>query len=132
MQAVSVVGVDAGKRSMEVVRMFPEKSEIQRGRFSTGVKGREHFKKWLKREDVVLIEAGTGTFFLAKKIIRDVGCEVIPLNPGKLATIFKSLKKTDREDALKLARLGLRNPKEELPMVPIPTDEEEECRKILS
>lgn len=127
-----VVGVDAGKRHMEVVRVFKENQEIQRGSFSTNEVGRERFRKWLKSNDTVLIEISSGTLLLAKEIKRYVSCEVILLNPGDLAVIYRSLKKTDREDALKLARLGLRIPREELPEIPMPTDEEESCRQLLS
>jgi transposase len=38
------------------------------------------------------------------------GHEVLVLNPGDVRTIYASLKKTDQEDALKLARLAQRNP----------------------
>ncbi|EKR25171.1 hypothetical protein LEP1GSC087_1644 [Leptospira interrogans serovar Bataviae str. L1111] len=41
------------------------------------------------------------------------------MNPGDLATIYQSLKKTDKEDSLKIARLIQRHPIEELPTVPI-------------
>jgi transposase len=53
------------------------------------------------------------------------------LNPGKLAIIYKSTKKTDSEDAMKIARLILRNPKEELPIVAIPSEREEKERAIV-
>ncbi|EMY77816.1 transposase domain protein [Leptospira weilii serovar Ranarum str. ICFT] len=52
------------------------------------------------------------------------------MNPGDLATIYQSLKKTDKEDSLKIAKLIQRYPKEELPVVPIPTDEEEDNRRL--
>ncbi|EMN88852.1 hypothetical protein LEP1GSC108_1088 [Leptospira weilii str. UI 13098] len=39
--------------------------------------------------------------------------QVIVLNPGDLAMIYQSLKKTDKEDSLKIARLIQRYPKEE-------------------
>ncbi|EMN00375.1 hypothetical protein LEP1GSC035_2723, partial [Leptospira noguchii str. 2007001578] len=35
---------------------------------------------------------------------------MIVLNPGDLATIYQSLKKTDKEDSLKIARLIQRFP----------------------
>jgi hypothetical protein len=49
----------------------------------------------------------------------EIGCEVIPLNPGELWIIWKFRKKTDREDALKIAKY-LRD-----------TPEEERCRVLL-
>ena len=52
------------------------------------------------------------------------------MNPGDLATIYNSLKKTDKEDALKLARLIKSIPREELPEVTIPSEKEEDSRDI--
>ncbi|AKH77762.1 hypothetical protein BRAT_12340 [Leptospira interrogans serovar Bratislava] len=40
------------------------------------------------------------------------------------------MKKTDKEDSLKIARLIQRHPIEELPTVPIPNDEEEDNRRL--
>ncbi|EMF72749.1 transposase domain protein [Leptospira interrogans serovar Canicola str. LT1962] len=42
------------------------------------------------------------------------------------------MKKTDKEDSLKIARLIQRHPIEELPTVPIPNDEEEDNRRLCS
>jgi len=127
-----IVGIDAGKRHMEVVRLYRGSEEIQRCNLSTNETGRNRLKKWLKANDTVLIEASSGTFLMAKEIKKEVGSDVIVLNPGDLAIIYKSLKKTDKEDALKLARLGLWIPREKLPEVPVPTDEEEDYRRLLS
>ncbi len=63
---------------------------------------------------------GSQSFRIAKSILNK-GIQVIVLNPGDLATIYQSLKKTDKEDSLKIARLIQRFPIEELPIVPIPT-----------
>jgi transposase len=117
---------------MEVVRLYPDKKDIERGNFSTNETGKMRLKKWLKPSDTVLIEVSSGIFLMVKEIIRDVGCEVLVLNPGDLAVIYRSLKKTDKEDALKLARLGLWIPREKLPVVPLPTDEEEDWRRLVS
>ena len=53
-----------------------------------------------------------------------MGCTVYVLNAGKLHIIFKSLKKTDKEDALRIAKFIQRIPEEELPTVIIPGGEE--------
>lgn len=131
-EKAGIVGIDASKKHMEVVRLFKDEKSIERGNFSTDAAGKDRLKKWLKSKDTVMIEASSGIFLLVKEIIRDVGCEVLVLNPGDLAVIYKSLKKTDREDALKLARLGLWIPRDKLPVVPVPTDEEEDCRRLVS
>ncbi|EKO33137.1 transposase [Leptospira santarosai str. MOR084] len=84
---------------------------------------------WLNPNDVVDLEAGSQSFRIAKSILNK-GIQVIVLNPGDLATIYQSLKKTDKEDSLKIARLIQRYPMEELPTVPVPTDEEEDNRRL--
>ncbi|EMY52010.1 transposase domain protein [Leptospira interrogans serovar Copenhageni str. M20] len=76
---------------------------------------------------------GSQSFRIAKSILNK-GVQVIVHSayPGNLATIYQSLKKTDKEDSLKIARLIQRHPIEELPTVPIPNDEEEDNRRLCS
>lgn len=62
----------------------------------------------------------------------EVGCEVVLLNPSQLVLIYRSLKKNDKEDALKLARLVQKYTNEELPKVELPTEHEENLRQILT
>jgi len=122
------VGIDVSKKQLEVLR-YHEKGRHERFRAGTNREGIEKLLRWLKPKDVVILEAGSQTFRLAKEI-RKFGYEAIVLNPGDVATIYSSLKKTDAEDALKLARLAHRNPREELPEVMVPTDEEEDARRL--
>ncbi|EMN89960.1 transposase, IS116/IS110/IS902 family [Leptospira weilii str. UI 13098] len=122
------VGIDCGKKSLEVVRINTE-NLLERRQFSTTENGINSLLKWLTLNDIVGLEAGSQSFRIAKSILNK-GIQVIVLNPGDLATIYQSLKKTDKEDSLKIARLIQRYPKEELPVVPIPTDEEEDNRRL--
>ena len=87
---------------------------------------------WLNKSDIVALEAGNQSFRLAKKIMKKVKCDVVILNPSYLAMIYQSLKKTDKEEALKLARLIKRIPREELPEVPLPSAKEEKARRLVS
>lgn len=57
---------------------------------------------------------------------------MVVLNPGKLAIIYTSTKKTDKENALKIARLLETMPEEYLPLVPLPSEAEEEMRRLAS
>lgn len=98
----------------------------------TDQKGLKKVIKWLSKEDFVALEAGNFAFYLSKHIEKNVGCQVVVLNPGNLATIYNSMKKTDKEDALKLARLISRIPREELPEVKAPTEKEQKARAIAS
>ena len=81
---------------------------------------------------MVALEAGNQSFRLTKRIMKKVKCDVVILNPSDLAMIYQSLKKTDKEDALKLARLIKRIPREELPEVPLPSAKEEKARRLVS
>ncbi|EKO15145.1 transposase [Leptospira kirschneri str. H1] len=127
-QEVKYVGVDCGKKSIEVVRINSENS-LERRQFSTTESGINNLLQWLTLNDIVGLEAGSQSFRIAKSILNK-GVQVIVLNPGNLATIYQSLKKTDKEDSLKIARLIQRFPIEELPTVPIPNDEEEDNRRL--
>jgi transposase len=78
------------------------------------------------------IEAGALSFVLAREIEREVKAKVYVLNPGKLHMIFRSVRKTDTEDAMKIARFIASNPEEALPVVSIPSEKEEACRALVS
>ena len=125
------VGIDVSKRSLQVVR-HNSSGDKEWLNVSTDEVGLKELMNWLHKKDKVGLEAGSQSFYLAKKIIREVSCEVIALNPGDLATIYASLKKTDKEDALKIARMVQRIPRKELPEVALPTDKEERIRKLVS
>ncbi|EMO38917.1 transposase, IS116/IS110/IS902 family [Leptospira noguchii serovar Autumnalis str. ZUN142] len=117
-QDSNYVGIDCGKKNLEVIRINSE-NPPERRQFSTTENGINNLLNWLNPNDVGL-EAGSQSFRIAKSILNK-GIQVIVLNPGDLATIYQSLKKTDKEDSLKIARLIQRFPIEELPVVPIPT-----------
>lgn len=122
------VGIDLGKKTHECVRINDDDSLTWfKGKIDKDIKS---LLKWLKPNDVVAIEAGTQSFRIAKTIKAKTECEVLVLNPGDLQIIYKSLRKIDKDDALKLARMAKRFPKEELSVVSIPTDEEEDARRL--
>lgn len=123
------VGIDLGKRSLECVRIIPN-GKYERFRCTVDEIGK--LFKWLNKNDMIAMETGNQAFRIAKQISNKVECEVVVLNAGDLATIYRSLKKTDKEDALKLARMIQRIPKEELPEVKIPSDDEEDARSLSS
>ena len=61
-----------------------------------------------------------------------MGCRVLVLNAGDLAIIYKSVKKTDLEDAGKLAWLLDKMSDDELPVVTPPSEQEEHRRALVS
>jgi transposase len=124
------VGIDVGKRTMEV-RFIDGDFKVHAWQGKTDGQGRAKLASQIKPGDIVGIEAGVLGFAIAKDL-RRAGAEVLLLNPGKLAIIYATTKKTDAEDALKLARLVQRFTPSELPVVNAPSEEEERDRELVS
>lgn len=122
------VGIDLSKKQMEIIRLSSDGSKL-RFRVDTTQSGEKSLLRWLRNDDLIILEAGSQAFRIAKRLMSE-GYEVLVLNPGDVRTIYASLKKTDQEDALKLARLAQRNPVEELPTVRIPDDKDEDARRL--
>lgn len=125
------VGIDLGKRSMEVRIIDDADNGIRKWNGKTDLAGRARLYKQLKAGDLVALEACSLAFVMAREIIEQTEAKPIVLNPSRLAIIYRSLKKTDSEDAMKLARLIQRIPQAELPLVPLPTEEEQEIRALV-
>lgn len=124
------VGIDIGKRTMEV--RIKDENRVIAWNGKTDAVGRDRLIDILLPTDRIAIEAGNLAFIIAKEIIAKKGSDVLVLNPGELQIIYKSLKKTDKEDALKLARMVEKYEDEELPIVNIPTETEEKNRALVS
>lgn len=125
------VGIDLAKKSMEVC-ILEDGEPVVRSSCTTDTAGRAQLGKRLKSDDTVAVEACALAFVLARQLEREVGCKVLVLNPGKLAMIWQSTRKTDKEDARKLASLVQRYPEEELPVVAVPDEREEQMRSTVS
>ena len=125
------VGIDVGKRTYALAAIDPQGGVI-RSNGKTGEAGRAALCGKLRRTDKVALEAGNMAFIIAKELKERVGCEVVVLNASKLALIYGSMKKTDKEDALKLARIVEQFRDGQLPTVPVPGDQEMERRKLLA
>jgi transposase len=139
------VGIDIGKRTWEMAIITrtgkfrtneqgdvepEEKTTRYSGR--TSAEGRVKLYGKLEAGDKVALEAGNLAFIMAKEMGKAVGCQVRVLNPSHLAVIYATDKKTDKEDALKLAQLVCDRPDSRLPLVAVPSDEEMEKRKLVS
>jgi len=124
------VGIDLGKRTYEVAIVGKGGVKISNGK--TCVAGRQSLYKKLREQDKVALEAGNLAFIIAKEIEAAVGCRVYVLNPSHLPLIYGSMKKTDKEDSLKLAHIVEDFQEERLPVVPVPSDKEMERRKLLA
>jgi len=126
---VRFVGIDLGKRTYEAA--FVKNGAVTRSNGRTCAAGRRTLYNKLKPTDKVAIEAGNMAFIMAKEIEAAAGCKVYVLNPSNLALIYASMKKTDKEDSLKLAHIIEDFQEHRLPVVPVPSDKEMNRRKIL-
>ena len=122
------VGIDLAKRSMQVCTVNEENAVIERRGLKTDESGRQLLCAFLRKEDVVGMEVCGYANKLARLLQKQVGCAVHLLNPGGLVMVWKSRKKTDKEDALKLAKYLRDTPEAEWVEVPLPSEEEEGFR----
>ena len=125
------VGIDIGKRTYQVAIVGKE-GKVAESNGRTTLAGRQKLYGKLRAEDKVALEAGNLAFIMAKELKEVVGCEVKVLNPSQLALIYGTMKKTDKEDALKLAHILEDYKDERLPEVPVPSEEEMGRRKLLA
>jgi len=125
------VGIDLGKRTYEAA-FVGKGGKVTMSNGKTYIGGRQALYKKLRRGDKVALEVGNLAFIIAKEIEAAVGCQVYVLNPSRLALIYASMKKTDKEDALKLAHIVEDMKEERLPVVPVPSEKEMKRRKILA
>jgi transposase len=125
------VGIDLGKRTYEVA-IVGNRGKVTLSNGKTTAAGRQALYKKLRKEDKVALEAGNMAFIMAKEIQKFVGCRVYVLNPSHLALIYGSMKKTDKEDSLKLAHILEDFREERLPEVVVPSDKEMGRRKLLA
>jgi len=125
------VGIDLGKRTYEM-SIVGKGGKVSASNGKTFPAARQALYKKLQPTDKVALESGNLAFTMAKEIEAAVGCQVYVLNPSNLALIYGSMKKTDKEDSLKLAHILEDFNEERLPVVPVPSDKEMRRRKMLS
>ena len=126
------VGLDIGKKTYQMA-IVGKGGKVSMSNGKTHPAGRQALYNQLRSGDKVALEAGNMAFTMAKEIEQAVaGCRVYVLNASHLALIYGSMKKTDKEDALKLAHILEDCKEERLPVVPVPSDKEMRSRKLLS
>lgn len=124
------VGIDLGKQSY-VLRLIDGR-KVTGWTGKTNPEGRKELYKRLRPNDKIAVEACSMAFIMNKEFKEQTGNEFYILNPQKLFQIYLTDKKTDKEDALKLAKELRDKPEEDLPRVFPPTEEMKKARKILS
>jgi transposase len=95
-------------------------NRIERHGLTTDEKGRKLLARLLRKTDEAGYEVCRYGNRLARMLQKETGCEVVALNPGDLRIIWKRRtcgpgKKTDKEDALRIAKY-LRDTPEDIPL----------------
>ena len=125
------VGIDMGKRSY-VLRLIDADGKVTGWTGKTTPEGREALYKRLRATDKIAVEACSQAFTMDREFRGLTGTALYILNPNKLFQIYMTDKKTDKEDALKLAKELRDRPEEDLPRVFPPTERTMRRRKIMS
>ena len=119
------IGVDLHKTNF-VVCFLSEDDRTRIETFALDKAGLSRFKRKLKPEDKLAVEASANTFYFCRQI-KDRLAEIVVVDTYRFAVIARSKKKTDKADAAALARflkLGY------LPSVPMPTEQVEQLRHL--
>lgn len=98
------VGMDVGDEYCHLAALDCEGELVEETRITTSRKSVDAYFARIPRSRVV-VEAGTHSRWISR-IIEKGGHEVIVANPRRLALIYGSDSKSDRNDAVSLARLG--------------------------
>ncbi len=133
MQYERAFGLDLSKKTFHGCIL--DGPDLASRHFFTGEMGQQGKAKLagrLCKGDLVLMEAGTASFSLARFLLENTESEVVVLNPAKLYNIFNSTLKTDKADSEKIAKIARTMPRDEWPTVSIPTREEQAERSVVS
>ena len=125
------VGIDLGKFEYTIAIISKNgKVSIHKGK--TSPKARVSLYRLLEKSDRIALEAGNLAFIMTREIQQQAGSEVLVLNSAKLPFIWDAPTKTDKEDAMKLARLVEERRDDQLPLVPLPSENEMARREVIS
>jgi transposase len=120
------IGVDLHKTNF-VVCFLSEDDKAQIETFTLDQPGLSRFKRRLRKDDLLAVEACANTFYFCRQIKDRVG-EIKVVDTYRFAVIARSKNKTDKKDAAMLARflkLGW------LPEVPQPSEQIQQLRHLL-
>jgi len=109
-----------------VVCFLSEDDRSQTETFILNAQGLSRFKRRLRPDDQLAVEASANTFYFCRQV-KDRLAKVVVVDTYRFAVIARSKKKTDKKDAAMLARflkLGW------LPEVPVPSEPIEQLRHL--
>lgn len=122
------IGLDVHKRTVYITELREDGSINEQYEFANAEESWVEFKsRYLDMRPEIALEVSTSGKYVAR-LLRNMGFSVHPADPVKLALIFNTAKKNDREDSYKLAkllRLG------ELPEVYLPSQFSDDLRSIV-
>ena len=131
----AVIGLDLGKQTYSGCRLSGEgyaKRHNFTGKMTRGDDGYACLLEKIGDGDLVIMEAGSSSFNLARFLMNSTEAEIVVLNPAQLRLIWDSQRKTDKADAMKLACIGRDMKKEAWPTVSVPSEEEQAERSVVS
>lgn len=134
-EGARIIGLDLAKKSFVGCILSGEgfvKKQIFHGTMNQDETGWQRLTYRIKADDLVLMEAGTSTFSLARFLDSHTAARVIVLNPGMLRVIWMSQKKNDKADATKIACIARDMAEEAWPTVPVPTEDEQAERSSIT
>ena len=129
-----IKALDVSKQTFKCCTLTAEKNFEDRvitpGRMDP--EGRMAFAATLREGDIVVMEGGTSTYNFARELMRSSPAEVVVLNPAKLHVIFQSQCKTDKQDAVKLARYIRDTNRANWVTLQVPSEDESALRSIIN
>ena len=130
-----IIGLDLSKATFKGCILSGE-GFVQRKNFSGEMRqdksGYVLINNTIQDGDIVLMEAGSSTFNLARYLLRNSkAMDVVVLNPANLRIIWDSQKKNDKADAMKIACIARDMRPEAWPRVTVPSEKEQSERSVI-
>jgi transposase len=130
-----IIGLDLSKATFKGCILSGE-GFTRRENFSGEMKRDESgymlIRDRIHENDIVLMEAGSSTFNLARYLLKESDAvDVVVLNPANLRIIWDSQKKNDKADAMKIACIARDMRPEAWPRVTVPSEQEQSERSVI-
>ena len=130
-----IIGLDLSKVTFKGCILSGEgfvKRQSFNGEMTKDESGYRLINQTIQTGDIVLMEAGSATFNLARFLVKESqASDVVVLNPANLRIIWDSQKKNDKADAMKIACIARDMRPEAWPRVTIPTEQEQSERSVI-
>ncbi len=130
-----IIGLDLAKQTFKGCRLSEDGYTKRRnfsGKMTMDGEGFWQLLEYIESGDLVIMEAGSSSFNLARFLIMNTEAEIVVLNPAQLRIIWDSQRKTDKADAMKLACIGRDMRREAWPVVSVPSAQEQCERSAVS